>query len=121
MQNWDRNRQDVKFKQKLNNVKRTLPKISHSNNSGPSIISKKVSNQTNNQNLNNLENLYLNATYKMNQASSISSANAQSSISTFSPQSQGTIPSLSKGNGNKEMKKQNYLKHLLKEFGLSQF
>ena len=120
MQNWDRNRQDVKFKQKLNNVKSTLPKISHSNNSGPSIISKKASNQTNNQNLNNLENLYLNATYKMNQASSISSANAQSSISTFSPQSQGTIPSLSKGNGNKEMKKQNYLKHLLKEFGLSQ-
>jgi hypothetical protein len=121
MQNWDRNRQDVKFKQKLNNVKSTLPKISHTNNSGPSLIAKKSSGQTSNQNLNNLENLYLNATYKMNQTSSISSLNGQTSASTFSPQSHGSIPSLSKGNNNKEMKKQNYLKHLLKEFGLSQY
>ena len=29
MNNWDRTRQDTKFRQKLNNVKSTLPKINH--------------------------------------------------------------------------------------------
>ena len=118
MQNWDRNRQDVKFKQKLNNVKSTLPKISYTNNSGPSIISKRPSNQSNNQNLNNLENLYINVTYKMKQGSSTPSINPPSSASTTSPQSQGSISAKGK---NKEMKRQNYLKHLLNEFGLSQY
>ena len=78
MQNWDRNRQDVKFKQKLNNVKSTLPKISYTTNLGPSVISKKSSNSTNNQNLNNLENLYINVTYK-NKQGSISSGGQSSS------------------------------------------
>ena len=119
MQNWDRNRQDVKFKQKLNNVKSTLPKISHTNNSGPSLISKKSSNSTNNQNLNNIENLYLNATYKARQGPN-SSGGQSSSASTGTPQSQGSIPSLAKGKS-KEMKRQSYLKHLLNEFGLSQY
>ena len=119
MQNWDRNRQDAKFKQKLTNVRSTLPKINYANNSGPSIISKKPSSQSNNQNLNNLENLYINVTYKMKQSPNSSGGQA-SSGSTTSPQSQGSIPSLNKGK-NKEMKKQNYLKHLLNEFGLSQY
>ena len=119
MQNWDRNRQDVKFKQKLNNVKSTLPKISYANNSGPSIISKKSSNSSNNQNLNNLENLYLNVTNKTKQGPN-SSGGQSSSASTGTPQSQGVIPSLTKGKS-KEMKKQSYLKHLLNEFGLSQY
>ena len=108
MQNWDRNRQDVKFKQKLNNVKSTLPKISYANNSGPSIISKKSSNSSNNQNLNNLENLYLNVTNKTKQGSN-SSGGQSSSASTGTPQSQGGIPSLAKGKS-KEMKRQSYLK-----------
>ena len=120
MQNWDRNRQDVKFKQKLNNVKSTLPKISYANNSGPSIIAKKSSNPQNNQNLNNLENLYINVTYKMKQGPN-SSGGQSSSSSTATPQSQGgSIPSITKGKS-KEMKRQNYLKHLLNEFGLSQY
>ena len=120
MQNWDRNRQDVKFKQKLNNVKSTLPKISYANNSGPSIIAKKSSNPQNNQNLNNLENLYINVTYKMKQGPN-SSGGQSSSSSTATPQSQGgSIPSITKGKS-KDMKRQNYLKHLLNEFGLSQY
>ena len=120
MQNWDRNRQDVKFKQKLNNVKSTLPKISYANNQGPSIIAKKSSNQQNNQNLNNSENLYINVTYKMKQGSN-SSGGQSSSSSTATPQSQGgSIPSITKGKS-KDMKRQNYLKHLLNEFGLSQY
>jgi hypothetical protein len=119
MQNWDRNRQDVKFKQKLNNVKSTLPKISYTTNLGPSVISKKSSNSTNNQNLNNLENLYINVTYK-NKQGSISSGGQSSSTSTNTPPSQGSIPSLVKGK-NKEMKRQNDLKHLLNKFGLSQY
>ena len=32
MDNWDRDRQDKKYKQKLKNVKSTLPKIIYSNN-----------------------------------------------------------------------------------------
>lgn len=32
MDNWDRDRQDKKYKQKLKNVKSTLPKIMYSNN-----------------------------------------------------------------------------------------
>ena len=31
MHNWDREQQDNKFRQKLNNVKSTLPKINHPN------------------------------------------------------------------------------------------
>jgi len=95
MQNWDRNRQDVKFKQKLNNVKRTLPKISYATNSGPSIISKKSSNQGNNQNFNNLENLYMNVTYKMKQGSNLSGSNP-SSTPTSAGSAHGSIPFLSK-------------------------
>jgi hypothetical protein len=117
MQNWDRSRQDVKFKQKVNNAKSTLPKISYANNPGPSLISKKAPNS---QNLNNLENLYLNATNKMKQSSSPSSLNAQSTGSTNTPKSQGGPSILAKGKS-KDMKKQNYLKHLLNEFGLSQY
>jgi hypothetical protein len=117
MQNWDRRRQDVKFKQKVNDVKSTLPKISYANNPGPSLISKKAPNS---QNLNNLENLYLNATNKMKQSSSPSSLNAQSTGSTNTPKSQGGPSTLAKGKS-KDMKKQNYLKHLLNEFGLSQY
>ena len=32
MNNWDRNRQDMVYKQKLQNVKSTLPKIMYNNN-----------------------------------------------------------------------------------------
>ena len=119
MQNWDRNRQDVKFKQKLNNVKSTLPKISYATNSGPSIISKKSSNQGNNQNFNNLENLYMNVTYKTKQGSNLSGSNP-SSTPTSAGSAHGSIPVLSKTKNN-DMKHQNYLKHLLNEFGLSQY
>ena len=119
MQNWDRNRQDVKFKQKLNNVKSTLPKISYTNNSGPSIISKKSQNSGNNQNLNNLEYLYMNVTYKMKQGANSSGSNP-SSDPTSASSPQGSIPILSKTKNN-DMKHQNYLKHLLNEFGLSQY
>ena len=119
MQNWDRNRQDVKFKQKLNNVRSTLPKISYTNNSGPSIISKKSQNSGNNQNLNNLENLYMNVTYKMKQGANSSGSNP-SSEPTSAGSPQGSIPILSKTKNN-DMKHQNYLKHLLNEFGLSQY
>ena len=111
MQNWDRNRQDAKFKQKLTNVRSTLPKINYTNNTGPSILSKKSTNQSNNQNLNNLENLYINVTYKMKQNPN-SSGGQSSSGSSTTPQSQGSIPSLNKGKS-KDMKRQNYLKHLL--------
>ena len=119
MQNWDRNRQDIKFKQKLNSVRSTLPKISYSNISGPSVMSKKSSNSQNNQNLNNLENLYINVTNKMKQGQN-SPGGHSSSASTTTPQSQSSIPAITKGK-TKEMKRQNYLKHLLSEFGLSQY
>ena len=119
MQNWDRNRQDVKFKQKLNSVRSTLPKISYTNNSGPSIIAKKSQNSGNNQNLNNLENLYMNATNKMKQGANSSGSNP-SSEPTSATSPQGSIPILSKTKNN-DMKHQNYLKHLLNEFGLSQY
>ena len=101
MQTWDRNIQDIKFKQKLNSVKSTLPKISYSSNSNnyPS-INKKKNTFSNPQNLNNLEMLYINST-KIN--------------------SQNNIPNINHQQNKKEMKKQNYLKHLLSEFGLSQY
>ena len=119
MQNWDKNRQDVKFKQKLNNVKSTLPKISYANGVGPSIIVKKPSNTINNQNLNHLENLYMNVTYKKSKGSNSIGSNPSSSP-THASSSQNSIPVLSKKK-NTDMKHQNYLKHLLKEFGLSQY
>ena len=102
MQNWDRNIQDIKFKQKLNNVKSTLPKISYASNSNnyPSINKKKnISN--NSQNYNNLEILYIN--------------------SNRLPNSQNNILNINHQQNKKEMKNQNYLKHLLNEFGLSQY
>ena len=119
MQNWDKNRQDVKFKQKLNNVKSTLPKISYANGAGPSIMVKKPSSTINNQNLNHLENLYMNVTYKKKQGSNLIGSNPSSSPPHASSQ-QNSIPVLSKKK-NTDMKHQNYLKHLLKEFGLSQY
>ena len=70
MQNWDRNLQDVKFKQKLNNIRSTLPKISSANNASSSLLSKKPSIEKSSPNLNNLENLYINVTNKMKQLSS---------------------------------------------------
>jgi len=118
MQNWDKNRQDIKFKQKLNNVKSTLPKISYANSAGPSIIVKKPSGTLNNQNLNHLENLYMNVTYKKKGSNSIGSNPSSSPPHTSSQQN--SIPALSKKKNN-DMKHQNYLKHLLKEFGLSQY
>ena len=118
MQNWDKNRQDIKFKQKLNNVKSTLPKISYANSAGPSIIVKKPSGTLNNQNLNHLENLYMNVTYKKKGSNSIGSNPSSSPPHTSSQQN--SIPVLSKKKNN-DMKHQNYLKHLLKEFGLSQY
>ena len=48
MQNWDRNNQDVRFKQKLNNIRSTLPKISSVNNVPSSILSKKPIAEKNN-------------------------------------------------------------------------
>lgn len=95
MQNWDKNRQDVKFKQKLNNVKSTLPKISYANGAGPSIMVKKPSSTINNQNLNHLENLYMNVTYKKKQGSNLIGSNPSSSPPHASSQ-QNSIPVLSK-------------------------
>ena len=108
MQNWDRNLQDVKFKQKLNNIRSTLPKISSTNNGSSSLISKKQSTEKSSPNLNNLENLYINVTNKMKQLSS-----------SPGKQSNNTLNYSKKKNA--EMKKQSYLKHLLNEFGLSQY
>ena len=108
MQNWDRNLQDVKFKQKLNNIRSTLPKISSANNASSSLLSKKPSIEKSSPNLNNLENLYINVTNKMKQLSS-SPGKATNNVVN------------NKKNKNMEMKKQNYLKHLLNEFGLSQY
>ena len=107
MQNWDRNLQDVKFKQKLNNIRSTLPKISSTNNASSSLISKKQITDKSSLNLNNLENLYKNVTNKMKQL-------------TSSPGKTTNINSHQKKK-NTEMKRQNYLKHLLNEFGLSQY
>ena len=120
MQNWDRNRQDVKFKQKLNNIRSTLPKISYSNNASSSLITKKQLTEKNTPNLNNLENLYINATNKMRQGSSPGKQTtpSQQSGSANSQKYQGQILPKAK---NTEMKRQNYLKHLLNEFGLSQY
>ena len=108
MQNWDRNIQDVKFKQKLNNIRSTLPKISSGSNVSSSILSKKAATEKNTSNLNNLENLYINVTNKMKQLSG-------------SPGKNININSNNQKKKNTEMKKQNYLKHLLNEFGLSQY
>ena len=108
MQNWDRNLQDVKFKQKLNNIRSTLPKISSTNNGSSSLISKKQSTEKSSPNLNNLENLYINVTNKMKQLSS--SPGKQSNNTLNYPKKK-----------NAEMKKQSYLKHLLNEFGLTQY
>ena len=108
MQNWDRNLQDVKFKQKLNNIRSTLPKISSANNASSSLISKKQITEKSSSNLNNLENLYINVTNKMKQ---LSSSPGKASNNVVNNQKKK----------NMEMKKQNYLKHLLNEFGLSQY
>ena len=108
MQNWDRNIQDVKFKQKLNNIRSTLPKISSVNNASSSLITKKPTTEKSSPNLNNLENLYINVTNKMKQLSSSPGKPTNSA---------GNHPKKK----NNEMKKQNYLKHLLNEFGLSQY
>jgi len=108
MQNWDRNLQDVKFKQKLNNIRSTLPKISSANNASSSLLSKKPSIEKSSPNLNNLENLYINVTNKMKQ---LSSSPGKASNNVVNNQKKK----------NMEMKKQNYLKHLLNEFGLSQY
>ena len=120
MHNWDRNRQDAKFKQKLNNIRSKLPKISYSNNASSSLITKKQITEKNSSNLNNLENLYINATNKMRQGGSpgkqitpsqpVSGSNSQKYMGQILPKAK-----------NIEMKRQNYLKHLLNEFGLSQY
>jgi hypothetical protein len=89
MDNWDRDRQDKKYKQKLKNVKSTLPKIIYSNNT---IAKKKRP-----SNLSNNINLYQNGIYKL--------------PSTYIQQT----------NYKKDFKKQSNLKHLLNEFGLSQY
>ena len=107
MQNWDRNLQDVKFKQKLNNIRSTLPKISSANNASSSLISKKQITEKSSSNLNNLENLYINVTNKMKQLTS--SPGKTTNVNTHQKKK------------NTEMKQQNYLKHLLNEFGLSQY
>ena len=110
MQNWDRNIQDVRFKQKLNNIRSTLPKISSVNNASSSLITKKQQTEKNSPSLNNLENLYINVTNKMKQL-------------TSSPGKQTNVnpPNIHQKKKNPEMKRQNYLKHLLNEFGLSQY
>ena len=115
MQNWDRNLQDVKFKQKLNNIRSTLPKISSVNNASASLITKKQQLDKSSPNLNNLENLYINVTNKMKQLTS--SPGKQSNMN--SPYNPYSHPQQKKKNT--EMKRQNYLKHLLNEFGLSQY
>ena len=51
MNNWDRNRQDMVYKQKLQNVKSTLPKIMYNNNNTIS-KRKKSSNFSSNLNIN---------------------------------------------------------------------
>ena len=51
MKNWDRNRQDMVYKQKLQNVKSTLPKIMYNNNNTIS-KRKKSSNLSSNLNIN---------------------------------------------------------------------
>ena len=107
MQNWDRNLQDIKFKQKLNNIRSTLPKISSVNNASSSLITKKQSTEKSSPNLNNLENLYINVTNKMKQLSS----SPGKQINANNPQKKKKT----------EMKRQNYVKHLLNEFGLSQY
>ena len=115
MQNWDRNLQDVKFKQKLNNIRSTLPKISSVNNASASLITKKQQLDKSSPNLNNLENLYINVTNKMKQLTS--SPGKQPNMN--SPYNLYSHPQQKKKNT--EMKRQNYLKHLLNEFGLSQY
>ena len=112
MQNWDRNLQDVKFKQKLNNIRSTLPKISSVNNASASLITKKQQLDKSSPSLNNLENLYINVTNKMKQLTS--SPGKQSNVNKPYPNPQ-------QKKKNTEMKRQNYLKHLLNEFGLSQY
>ena len=59
MNNWDRTRQDTKFRQKLNNVKSTLPKINHpTTTTYNSTMRKKGNNdQTNYRKQNNLKHL----------------------------------------------------------------
>ena len=115
MQNWDRSRQDIKFKQKLNSVKSTLPKIANSSGSNPSLFMKKSPTQQMNQNLNNLENLYINTNYKKKIGSSPPSSAPTSSASPKA------IKGVNTKYKNNDMKHQNYLKHLLNEFGLSQY
>ena len=115
MQNWDRNLQDVKFKQKLNNIRSTLPKISSVNNASASLLTKKQQLDKSSPNLNNLENLYINVTNKMKQLTS-SPGKQPNMNSPYNPYSH---PQQKKKNT--EMKRQNYLKHLLNEFGLSQY
>ena len=89
MDNWDRDRQDKKYKQKLKNVKSTLPKIIYSNNT--TTKKKRPSNLSNNI------NLCQNGIYKL--------------PSTY----------IQPTNDKKDFKKQSNLKHLLSEFGLSQY
>ena len=112
MQNWDRNLQDVKFKQKLNNIRSTLPKISSVGNASSSLITKKQQLDKSSSNLNNLESLYINVTNKMKQLTS----------SPVKPTNvTNPYPHPIQKKKNPEMKRQNYLKRLLNEFGLSQY
>ena len=71
MHNWDREQQDNKFRQKLNNVKSTLPKINH--------------------------------------------PNTTTNISTKNKNGTVKLPFT------KNIRKQNNLKYILREFGLSQY
>ena len=100
MNTWDKTRQDYKFKQKLQNVKSTLPKIVHCNsvngvnNGTSSKIRKNNNNNNNNINIGNNTNNNINSSPKRTQLGCIVKPN---------------------------YKRQHTLKFMLREFGLSQY
>ena len=94
MNTWDKTRQDHKFKQKLQNVKSTLPKIVHCNSSNG--VSNAISSS------------------KLRKHNNVHNGNTSNSSSTNNTQL-GCVVKTSC------YKRQNNLKFMLREFGLSQY
>ena len=108
MNTWDRTRQDNKFKQKLQNVKSTLPKIMHSTSSNISSSSSgQKSRKSNNYYYSGNNNVYNN--------------NYPTGNTTANSNNNGSPKKVSQTTVKAVYKRQNNFKFILREFGLSQY
>ena len=99
---WDKTRQDHKFKQKLQNVKSTLPKIMHCN--SLNVVNNGISSKTKKNNNNNIN------------VGNNNNSNSNSNNNNTSPK-RTQLVSIVKPS----YKQQHTLKFMLREFGLSQY